>query len=465
VLLRNHREFVPPQHFFERLTHALLRRRDCVKSAVKDDDDGDDATAEPAKKKTEAAKKQEASLVAREDDRLLRSTIEIFRKVNEHHPCCFAARFPCALPKTTDQESLKPWEENATNGEAHVRVGTRTWTPLDSDRRAGSIRDQVVDHADIDLTTGAFTRGARADWARFHAMVRAMRGDLEPMEALIAPHDGGSHGNNGDGKTTINTRTASRSARANARNAYADADFNLDKDKDKDKDADADLDDNAYDSDIEETPLGVSLLWTHAVDVLVQDANARIEVFESRVSERAEELAAIAASASVATPTAKKPETESTGRAPDDSPVPDSQPTPVAGDGDDGNSASDKNGTWAVDVLRNTLLFRYGLGLSQIQARCLMPLPDCLRSALLVTVPALVAVTNTSRVHCFTEAGDCLSIHHDIQYTRRLKTDPFLVQKQTRGEPRAVRLGPDAAFHRYVLGLPQIQTHCLPMQD
>ena len=420
MLLRNHREFVPPQHFFERLTHALLRRRDCVKSAVKDDDDGDDATAEPAKKKTEAAKKQEASLVAREDDRLLRSTIEIFRKVNEHHPCCFAARFPCALPKTTGQESLKHWEENATNGEAHVRVGTRTWTPLDSDRRAGSIRDQVVDHADIDLTTGAFTRGARADWARFHAMVRAMRGDLEPLEALIAPHDGGSHGNNGDGKTTINTRTASRSARANARNAYADANFNLDKDKDKDKDkdADADLDDNAYDSDTEETPLGVSLLWTHAVDVLVQDANARIEVFESRVSERAEELAAIAASASVATPTAKKPETESTGRAPDDSPVPDSQPTPVAGDGDDGNSASDKNGTWAVDVLRNALLFRYGLGLSQIQARCLMPLPDCLRSALLVTVPALAAVTNTSRVHCFTEAGDCLSIHRDIQYTR-----------------------------------------------
>jgi hypothetical protein len=30
---------------------------------------------------------------------------------------------------------------------------------------------------------------------------------------------------------------------------------------------------------------------------------------------------------------------------------------------------------------------------------------------------ALVTHTNTSQRHCFTEAGDCLSIHRDIQHT------------------------------------------------
>ena len=44
VLLRNHREFVPPQHFLERLTHILLRKRERVARSVfrRDDDDEDD---------------------------------------------------------------------------------------------------------------------------------------------------------------------------------------------------------------------------------------------------------------------------------------------------------------------------------------------------------------------------------------------------------------------------------------
>ena len=44
MLLRNHREFVPPQHFLERLTHILLRRRERVARSVfqRDDDDDDD---------------------------------------------------------------------------------------------------------------------------------------------------------------------------------------------------------------------------------------------------------------------------------------------------------------------------------------------------------------------------------------------------------------------------------------
>jgi len=44
-------------------------------------------------------------------------------------------------------------------------------------------------------------------------------------------------------------------------------------------------------------------------------------------------------------------------------------------------------------------------------------------------------ILHTSQVHCFTEAGDCLSIHRDIQYnhTRRFKTDvSFLVSQSPR---------------------------------
>ena len=35
---------------------------------------------------------------------------------------------------------------------------------------------------------------------------------------------------------------------------------------------------------------------------------------------------------------------------------------------------------------------------------------------------------HTSQVHCFTEAGDCFSLHRDIQYTCTLKTDTFCSQ-------------------------------------
>jgi hypothetical protein len=92
VLLRNHREFVPPQHFLERLTHILLRRRERVARSVfqRDDDDDDDEEVSRKREKTET---NASSLAAREDDRLLRATAEIFRRVNAAHPVAVAARF------------------------------------------------------------------------------------------------------------------------------------------------------------------------------------------------------------------------------------------------------------------------------------------------------------------------------------------------------------------------------------
>ena len=66
------------------------------------------------------------------------------------------------------------------------------------------------------------------------------------------------------------------------------------------------------------------------------------------------------------------------------------------------------------------------MGLSQIQAHCLPPRWSS-------TAPGAVTFTGTvttTQVPCFTEAGDCLSIHRDIQYIHGLKTDLFRLQKK-----------------------------------
>ena len=224
MLLRNHREFVPPQHFLERLTHILLRRRERVARSVfqRDDDDDDDDEVSRKREKTET---NASSLAAREDDRLLRATAEIFRRVNAAHPVAVAARFDSGSGSSTKR------------GAAHVRVGARTWTPLDSDRRAGSLRERAfVD--DVDgrgqtrnardvASNGAFARGARADWNRFVALLSAARGDSEPLDALFSPFLS-SVRNPAETAREADNGASSRRARANRRNAYADADFALD---------------------------------------------------------------------------------------------------------------------------------------------------------------------------------------------------------------------------------------------
>ena len=323
MLLRNHREFVPPQHFLERLTHILLRRRERVARSVfqRDDDDDDEEELSRKREKTET---NASSLAAREDDRLLRATAEIFRRVNAAHPVAVAARFDSGSGSSTKR------------GAAHVRVGARTWTPLDSDRRAGSLRERAfVD--DVDgrgqtrnardvASNGAFARGARADWNRFVALLSAARGDSEPLDALFSPFLSSVRNPAETARETENG-ASSRRARANRRNAYADADFALDaKTKTKTKTgsqeetSDEDDSDSDEDDSDEDAPLGVALLFAHAVDVLVQDAHARIEVFESRVRERAAERARLAAETAAATP---PPARRRSRAGADESPVPD----------------------------------------------------------------------------------------------------------------------------------------------
>ena len=372
MLLRNHREFVPPQHFLERLTHILLRRRERVARSVfqRDDDDDDDEVS----RKREKTETNASSLAAREDDRLLRATAEIFRRVNAAHPVAVAARFDSGSGSSTKR------------GAAHVRVGARTWTPLDSDRRAGSLRERaLVD--DVDgrgqarnardvASNGAFARGARADWNRFVALLSAARGDSEPLDALFSPFLS-SVRNPAETAREADNGASSRRARANRRNAYADADFALDaktkrrrtktrQRREDGEEASDDADENSADSetdsdsddDMAYAPLGVALLFTHAVDVLVQDANARVEVFESRVFQRAAEREKIAAETAAATTTPTSGARESAGA--DESPVPDSQPTPDARDARDPScmDVSLLSGAWAGDLLRDALVYR-----------------------------------------------------------------------------------------------------------
>ena len=368
MLLRNHSEFVPPQHFLERLTHILLRRRERVARSVfqrddddDDDDDDDGGGGRTTSRKHDTQKEANASLAAREDDRLLRATAEIFRRVNARHPAALAARF--------DSEPT-----GSTRGKAHVRVGARTWTPLDSDRRAGSICDQsdfgivpdtnasrnarTLDARDARVS-GARARGARADWNRFAALVGAARGDSERLDALVdSRFSGEASGAEAKRFASVATRADGRGARANRRNAYADADFALDaKTKTKTKTEAEETSDDSDEDEDEDAPLGVALLFTHAVDVLVQDAHARIEVFESRVFERAAERARLAAETAAATP---PPAKRNQRAGADESPVPDSQPTPSS-DPDYPNAADTSalpSGAWAGDLLRNALVYR-----------------------------------------------------------------------------------------------------------
>jgi hypothetical protein len=161
-------------------------------------------------------------------------------------------------------------------------------------------RGQTRNARDV-ASNGAFARGARADWNRFVALLSAARGDSEPLDALFSPFLS-SVRNPAETAREAENGASSRRARANRRNAYADADFALDaktkrrrtKTRERREDgeeASDDADENSADSDSDSdsdddmayAPLGVALLFAHAVDVIVQDANARVEVFESRV--------------------------------------------------------------------------------------------------------------------------------------------------------------------------------------
>ena len=302
-LLRNNRDQVPPQYFYERLLHILARRRDPV----------DPRTGVPAPPDADRA-----TTSAPEDDRLVRATVDIFRRVFAARPASSLGRFPGA---------------GAGDDASFVRVESLTWTPLDSDRRARG-HDAGAEHR---AAPKMHERGANADWCRFRALTRAAGGDPTDLDALCEPPDvppsrrrrdddwDDDREGGGDGDDRAETRKDDRAARANRRAGGDTANANANAKRSRD-------DENG------DARLGATLLWLHACDVFVADADARVATFETRVARRA-------ASKHVSDAAMESPLDDA------DSPVPDSQPSP-GGDGDA------RDGTWAAGVLRGSLLYR-----------------------------------------------------------------------------------------------------------
>ena len=302
-LLRNNRDQVPPQYFYERLLHILARRRDPV----------DPRTGVPAPPDADRA-----TTSAPEDDRLVRATVDIFRRVFAARPASSLGRFPGA---------------GAGDDASFVRVESLTWTPLDSDRRARG-HDAGAEHR---AAPKMHERGANADWCRFRALTRAAGGDPTDLDALCEPPDtppsrrrrdddwDDDREGGGDGDDRAETRKDDRAARANRRAGGDTANANANAKRSRD-------DENG------DARLGATLLWLHACDVFVADADARVATFETRVARRA-------ASKHVSDAAMESPLDEA------DSPVPDSQPSP-GGDGDA------RDGAWAAGVLRGSLLYR-----------------------------------------------------------------------------------------------------------
>ena len=214
-----------------------------------------------------------------------------------------------------------------------VRVESLTWTPLDSDRRARG-HDAGAEHR---AAPKMHERGANADWCRFRALTRAAGGDPTDLDALCEPPDtppsrrrrdddwDDDREGGGDGDDRAETRKDDRAARANRRAGGDTANANANAKRSRD-------DENG------DARLGATLLWLHACDVFVADADARVATFETRVARRA-------ASKHVSDAAMESPLDDA------DSPVPDSQPSP-GGDGDA------RDGTWAAGVLRGSLLYR-----------------------------------------------------------------------------------------------------------
>lgn len=331
-LLRNNRDQVPPQFFYERLLHILARRRDPI----------DPRTGAPAPPDADRAETS-----APEDDRLVRATVEIFRRVCAARPASSLRCFPGAGADPADDAR-------------YVRVESLTWTPLDSDRRARG-HDAGAEHRAAPKT---YDRGANADWCRFRALTRAAGGDPTDLDALCEPpkilgsrrrraddsdDDGESGGGGGDDPAAAAAAAAAdRAARANRR-AGGDSANGVGGKRGRD-----DVD------DVSGARLGATLLWLHACEVFVADADARVATFASRVARRAASSSKNTSNANANRRVSDVSDAAAATSPLDgaDSPVPDSQPSPGGG-GDADDDADASEGAWAAGVLRGSLLYRF----------------------------------------------------------------------------------------------------------
>lgn len=359
-LLRNSRDQVPPQNLFERLTHILMRAREPITLSNRRDSVGGDATV--------AGLSAGDGSSIHDDNKLVRSTIDIFRRVHAQHPAAAisfsAPRVPppaaADVPPRTPSRSWASSQpsssssSSATSATPYARISALTWTPLDSDKRSKGHHDES---ADSNASGGGGGRGVSADWHRFNALMQAAGGKPEALRQLCA---GDGHGGG--------RRAAARGERVGGRRGAAEDD-GADVGAGGSSGRRSTVGSGAKKTgswgyeDSAPPPLGAALLFLHAVDVFVSDAACRLAVFQARTAAAPAASAAASAGTVNATPSSQvrdSPAMASPSRSPG---VPESPQLDAsqqqrflnAGGGGGGGGG----GAWAVGLLQNALLYRF----------------------------------------------------------------------------------------------------------
>ena len=149
-VLRNRRDAVPPQAFYERLVQILARRRDPLplpraerELAERQAAAAADAAAEgPRLQKNQTSADQTpnralALTTAAADERLVRLAVDVFRRVHAEHPATAlvrpAARLPFVLTRGVDVDAARRARRGGARGSSRT---ARRGTPRASTRAA-----------------------------------------------------------------------------------------------------------------------------------------------------------------------------------------------------------------------------------------------------------------------------------------------------------------------------------------
>jgi len=457
-VLRNRRDAVPPQAFYERLVQILARRRDPLPLPRAERElaerqaaaAADDAAAEGPrlqKDRTPADQTPKHALAlttAAADERLVRLAVDVFRRVHAEHPATALVRPAARLP--------------------FVRTLESTWTPLDSARRGGA---GVVADREAGDAAGVHARGHRADWARFQALVRAAAGDDADLTQLC------------ETRRAVRTRRRKNPFRAGA-GGSGDAESDWDSDWDSDDEdetrrrkreratAGASSDqrraeraerrvvrDEAAASEPAASEatrassrprrLGAALLFLHACRVFAEDADARLAAFEARIERRLADLRAARRGGSGG----GNARARADGAAGDHSPVPDSQSPGGAGAFAFAADASDEDEKGAGDEKSVFGELNLNRGGSDARAAFAASLP---RNALLYRLVADHAPSDAERAVLFRTLLALAATATDNSETDNSETDNSETADNSWAEdvsPRALAAAAHALLARF----------------
>lgn len=341
---------------------------------MKLNEDDDDAPADP----DAHSRHPPGRGAAAEDRRLVRAAMDVFRAIQRTHPT--------ARIGTVD--SIASRTAASVNGEPipYVETCEATWTPLDSDKRAGQHADLTRDkEAKQEMGKDLTARGSGADWRRFRALVKCVGGRPEMLDELcrgaeIKERKASKRGFDDEDEKVAKSRGALLDEPEGSDVDDADAEGTQKKKKGKGSKEGA-TNAGPYPGYVPPR-LGAALAFTHAVDVIAADAAARIAVFERRVQMQNEKDAAdasVASNASVGT----TPSRLGPGRDQSMSAVPESQDSDVVPESPDvGATPSQQRGpdlnargNWALGVLQNSLLYRL-VGLAPGGGECAALIQD-----------------------------------------------------------------------------------------